>query len=170
MPTTKNNNQPKRPPWRHLNSSSGLLIAGLLILNVAVFLQPTILDAVLAALARALDFRLWPWWYFLVLLALVAFSVKWYLLTSAWNDLDAVDKSVAQRFIPMSTVLACELLGLLVLHASGLLWIVYRAVREMFRFGTYSLTAAIAFFTVCLLAALTYYVVKEWFVLAFSSN
>ena len=62
--------------WYHFSTSTWMLLGGLVLFNVGTFFGPHLIDG----LFRVLDFRLWAWWYFAILLVIVAFSIKWFLL------------------------------------------------------------------------------------------
>ena len=61
--------------WYCLSTATCFLIGGLVLFNIGCFLNPNIIDS----LWKHLDFRLCPWWYFVMLLLIVAFSIKRFL-------------------------------------------------------------------------------------------
>ena len=150
--------------WRQWDTNTYLLIVGLLLFNIAVFAQPALLDYIIIGTLRALDFRLWPLWYFLVLLVIVAFSVKWFLLAKAWYDegFDDNDHESASKFLLMSVTITAELLILVVLHATALLQSLSWPLWIWLQFGTYSNMAMVAFFLAILAVIVTFYITKEW--------
>jgi len=151
--------------WYHLSANTWFLVGGLLLFNIGCFFNPNFMDY----LFRFLDFRLWSWWYFLVLLLIVAFSIKWYILFQSWDDLDPVDIDVGKQFLLMSITITAELLILVLLHVSGLARHIGYSLWTWFSFGSYSHGAALAFLLICAAIAITYYVVKEWFIVKFQS-
>jgi len=68
--------------WYRLSPGAWGLLAVLLVLNVFNLLIPGFLDPVF----RNLDIRLWPGWYFVLLAAVLIFSLLWYLVTSCPSE------------------------------------------------------------------------------------
>ena len=170
LPTLPNNdNSETKTHWWSFGPSTWTLIGGLLLLNVAVFIGSTILDPALDAFGRIIDFRLWPWWYFIVLLLIVAFSIKWYRIVQDWPEFDPHDRETESRFLRMSIVLSVEGLLLVILNATSVLSLLYVPFGQWIRLGVYSHTAGIAFLIPCLAGALTFYVVREWLIYAIKS-
>ena len=73
-------------PWWQFSGTTWCLIVGLLAFNIGIFLSPKVLDALLGFVGRTLDFRLWHWYYFLFLLVVLAFSVRWFMIYRAFQD------------------------------------------------------------------------------------
>ena len=153
----------EREAWWKWDASVWMLLGGLLLLSTAL-ISPRVFDAIFVGIVRALDFRLWPWWYFLVLVVIVAFSIKWFMIAKAWynDDLDEVDFLSAKKFLLMSITITAELLIMILLHATTLVRILYWPLWIWFRFGTYSHTAAFAFLLFVVAVVVTLYVFKEW--------
>ena len=152
-------------PWYQLSAETWFLIGGLTVLISGCFYNPKIIDG----LFRFLDFRLWPWWYFVVLFLSVAFSIKWYLLAQSWDDLDLEDIEIGKQFLRMSITITIEMLILILLKATGLLSHFYNPLERWLGFGDYSHMGLLSFLLICLAVAVTVYVVKEWFTAAFQS-
>lgn len=148
--------------WYHLSVSTWLLIAGLILFNVGCFLKPAVIDSAF----RMLDFRLWPWWYFVVAVIYIAFAVKWIRISKAANDLimDELDEEAARRFKAMSILVSLELAVLVLLHATGLGSMIGLPFYLWIKFGNFSLWAILTFFGAIALGTLTLYFVKEWLV------
>jgi len=61
--------------WYRLSAGTWFLIVGLVLINIGFFFNPNIIDS----LWQHLDFRICPWWYFALLLLIVAFSIRGFL-------------------------------------------------------------------------------------------
>lgn len=162
--TNRHNPDDETKAWWQRDISTYLLIGGLLLFNIAIFVSPALLDYGIVRIVRVLDFRLWPWWYFLVLVVIVVFSIRWFIIAKAWynDDLDEIDFLSAKKFLLMSITVTAELFILILLHATALLKILYWPLWLWFRFGTYSHTAAFAFLLFVVAVVVTLYVFKEW--------
>ncbi len=141
-------------------SSILLFLGGVLLLVSGLFSQPAWVDP----LFRVLDFRLWPWWYFVLLLLIVGFSIKWFFLFQSWDDLAPTDLEVGKRFLRMSITISIELLIVALLNAVGLLRQLSYPLWSWFGYGSYSHMGALAFLLICISVGITIYVVREWFI------
>ena len=150
--------------WYHFSASTWMLIGGLVLFNLGCFFGLDIIEG----LFRLLDFRLWPWWYFAVLLVIAAFSIRWYLLFQAWDELDPVDSEVAAKFLRMSITMTAEMLLVVLLNATGFIHYFYYPISQWLAYGAYSHMAAFTFLLICAAIIATIYVVKEWCIAAFA--
>jgi len=151
--------------WYHLSPSTWILIGGLILFNIGCFFDPKLING----LFRFLDFRLWSWWYFVVLLLIVAFSVKWFWLFQSWDDLDQVDADIGKRFLYMSITLTVEMLILVLLNATGVLRYIFSPLWYWVGYGHYSNWCFPILLLMGVVVTVTIYVVKEWITTAFQS-
>ncbi len=111
-----------------------------------------------------LDFRLWPWWYHLVLLILLAFSVKWFFIYNNWEDYDKVERDTAMRFKRMSVAVTALMLLCVFLNTVGLFRIIYFSLYSWLGYGAFSWLALISFFAILGVIAPALYFIKEWLI------
>lgn len=159
-------NQVKTPsePWWRFGSSAWLLLGGLLLFNVGCFLQPSLLDMVFAGLFNLLDFRTWPWWYFLCLVAVLAFSVRWFFLYQKKinDDFDPVSAEEAKWFCRLTGAATGLLAVLVILHRTGMLRRMYGTLNYMFGYGAFSIWALLIFAVIFCLIGLFVYLTAKW--------
>ncbi len=115
------------------NSTTWLLIGGLLLLNIGCFLNPSLLDAVMVGVFNLLDFRTWPWWYFLCLVIVLAFSVRWFLLyqKKVNDEFDDLNQEEVKWFYCLSFIATGLFVAMFLLHRTGLLRMLYRQLTYM---------------------------------------
>lgn len=160
---TKNRTNPSSDDaWWRLGSSTWLLVGGLLLFNVGCFLQPALLDTVFGGLFNLFDFRTWPWWYFLCLIAVLAFSVRWFILYVKMVDdeFDPQSLEEARWFCLLTGSLTGLFAVLLVLHRTGLMRRMHGTLNYMFGFGAFSIWALLIFFGI--LAVIGMIVALAW--------
>ena len=138
-------------PWWQFGPDTLMLIGGLILISAGCF-SP--LDL--------FDFRLWPWWYFLCLVIVLAFSVRWFLLyrTLVNDDFDPQSLEEAQWFCWLSSTTTAVLALLVVSHQIGLMRYMYFTLNYTFGYGGFSFWALLIFAVIIgvigLLAALTW--------------
>lgn len=161
---SKNRAKPTSEPWWKFGSTTWMLIGGLLLFNVGCFLQPSLLDAVFAGLFNLIDFRTWPWWYFLCLITVLAFSVRWFLLYQKKinDDFDSQSLEEAVWFCRLTGAVTVVLAVLVVLHRTGLLRKAYYTLNTMFGYGAFSIWALLIFAVIFGLIGLFVYLVGKW--------
>jgi Na+/H+ antiporter NhaD/arsenite permease-like protein len=73
-----------------LDTTTWLLVVGLVLFNVGCFLPLSNLENLIICFFNLIDFRTWAWWYFVCLGAVVAFSIHWFLIYQNYtnNNLD----------------------------------------------------------------------------------
>lgn len=146
--------------WWRLSPSTGLLIIGLVLLNVGCFVDAGLIDRAF----RAFDVRLWPWWYFVCLAILVIFSIRWGLIRRDFDDYDEFEQEEAKRFVRLSVFLTVLVGLILILHGFNLLWRFTEPLKHWFGYGTFSKMGAVSFGLVIAILIPLIYFVKEWFV------
>ncbi len=151
---------PDMEKWYQLSSSTRLLIGGLILFNVGCFVNPGIIDQ----LFRLLDVRLWPWWYFLCLILVIVFSVKWFLVYRDGEDYDELQAETAKRFIRMSVTLAIFMLVAILLHVTTWSKALFYPLFLWYQFGTMTWAAPFICLVLFAIFGLAVYLIKEWFV------
>ena len=156
-------NAPSEPWWK-FGPATWMLILGLVLLNVGCFLRPTLLDTLIAGLFHLLDFRTWPWWYFLCLIAVLAFSVRWFFLYQKKIDDDFDPRSLeeAKWFCRLTGSLTALLAVLSVLHRTGMLRRCYYTLNGMFGYGAFSIWALLLFAVIFGLIGLFVFLIGKW--------
>jgi poly(3-hydroxybutyrate) depolymerase len=96
-------NADDKSQWYHLSAETWLLIGGLILLSVGCFFNPNIIDTIL----RFSDYRFWSWWYFVILLLIVLFSIKRYLSAQSRDIFDSEIVEVGKRFLRTKTFYRC---------------------------------------------------------------
>jgi hypothetical protein len=146
--------------WYHLSASTWLLIGGLILFNIGCFLSPNLIDNIF----RALDVRLWPWWYLLFLGILIAFSVKWFFIYRNWEDYDELEAEAAKRFNRMAIAITVVMAILVLLNVTNLFNFFYHPLQLWLGYGDSSWIALLSFVLIfCVIVPLVYFV-KEWLV------
>jgi len=141
-----------------------ILVGGFLLLNVGCFLQPSLLDSMLAGLSNLLDFRTWPWWYFLCLIIVLGFSVRWFLLyqTHVNDDFDPQSREEAKWFCWLSGTITGLLTLLVVLHRIGVMRRMYHTFYLMFGQGHFSIWALFIFAGIFAVIGLFIFLTGKW--------
>ena len=152
--------------WYELSSSTWLLIGGLLLFNVGCFVNPGIIDT----LFRQLDVRLWPWWYFLFLVLLVAFSVKWFFIYQNWGDYDDMDAEAANRFNRMAISVCIVMAVLVLLNVMNLYGYFYFPLSRWLGYGEFSWMALLSFVLIFGAVVPIAYFFKEWIITFWSES
>jgi hypothetical protein len=150
--------------WWQFGPTTWMLVGGLLLLNVGCFLQPNLLDLVFAGLGNLLDFRLWPWWYFLCLILVLGFSVRWFLLLQARinDDLDSQGLEEAKWFCWLSGTITGLSVLLILLHQTGMMRRMYRTLNLMFGYGHFSIWALLIFAGIFGIIGLLVFLTGKW--------
>jgi hypothetical protein len=157
---------PKKSWWKLsiMNVTTWLLISGLVLLNIGCFLKPSILDAIMAGIFNLLDFRTWVWWYFLGVLVVLAFSVRWFLLyqKSVNNDFDLQHSEEAKWFCLLSGTLTFLFIVFVFLHRILLLRRLFYPLYWWFGYGRFSFEALLIFTAVFVIIGITVFLVWKW--------
>jgi len=160
-----------RTYWSEWAGNTLILILGMLLVSVCFVSTPTF-DRIITGVVQSFDFRGWPWWYFVILAVIAAFSVKWYLICrKRCNDrFDESDFESVRKYITMSVTITIELLILTLLHMAALLECFYRSLWTCFKYGIYSHKALFTLFVIVFVVCLTVHVVKVWLVFVLHSE
>ena len=151
---------PDEEKWYQLSASTWLLIGGLILFNIGCFLSPNLIDDVF----RLLDVRLWPWWYFICLTLLIAFSVKWFFISRNWEDYDDLETEAARRFTRMAIVITIVMVTLILLNVTHLFSFLYHPLTRWLGYGEFTWLAFFSFtLLLCVVGPIVYFV-KEWLV------
>ena len=161
---SKNKMESSNDSWWQFGTSTWLLIGGLLLLNVGFFLHPTLFDTILIGIVSLFDFRTWPWWYLLCLVAVLAFSVRWFLLyiKKINDEFDLSSREEAKWFCRLTGAATCLFVLLIVLHQTGILRKMYSTLNLMFGYGAFSIWALLFFALIFSLIGLFVYLIGKW--------
>ncbi len=145
-------------------TTTWLLVGGLLLLNVGCFLNPSLLDAVMASVFNLLDFRTWPWWYFLCLIAVMAFSVRWFSLyiKKVNDEFDDLNQEEVKWFCRLSYSATGLFAALFLLHRTGLLRKLYRQLTYMYVQGGLSFWSLLLGLLVVGIVCLFIWLIGKW--------
>lgn len=105
-----------------------------------------------ASCGGLLNIRLWPWWYFPILLLLFVFSLKWFFINRFREDYDSFQADAAARFKRMAVAVSATLIFLVALNTIGLLTSSQRALIRWLGFGVFSWQA---FFSLAITAVIS---------------
>jgi hypothetical protein len=163
LPSSTLQNSPNEPWWK-FSITTWLFITGLVLLNIGCFLRPFILDAVLQSCFNLLDFRTWPWWYFLGLITVLGFSVRWFLLYQKHlnDEFDLQSSEECKWFCWLSGTITLLLIVLVFLHR--LLWLprFYYPLYFWFGYGNFSFEALLIFATIFVIISVIAFLVWRW--------
>lgn len=115
--------------------------------STALCLWPTFFDRLEPGFWYLADFRQWAWWYFIELVVVLAFSVRWFLLyASHVNDELAPDRKVeAVAFVRLTGFLSGAMFVFSVLHRAGIVRRGYYSLYAWFGYGAFSAVAILSF-------------------------
>ena len=158
---------PEKQPgkkWWQFSTTTWMLVGGLVLLNIGCFLQPSLLDSMFAGLANLLDFRTWPWWYFLCLIAVLAFSVRWFLLYQTYvnEGFDQLSAEEAKWFCWLSGTISGILALWVVLHRTGAMRPMYSQFWLMFGMGHFTIWALLIFGGIFGIVGLLVFLTGKW--------
>ncbi len=162
--STKTTETPKTDSWWKFNTTTWLMVGGLLLLNIGCFLRPSILDTLMVGLFNLLDFRTWPWWYFLCLILVMAFSVRWFVLYQKRvnDDFDEMGLEEAKWFYRLSYSATGLLAALIVLHRTTLLRKLYHQLTYMYVQGGLSVWSLLLGLAVVGIVCLFIWLIGKW--------
>jgi len=146
--------------WYHLSASTWLLIGGLMLFNVGCFLSPNLIDNIV----RAMDIRLWPWWYLLFLVVFVVFTVKWFFIYRNRDDYDDLEAEAARRFTRMAIAITSVMAILVLLNVTHLFHFFYYPLERWLGYGAFSWLALLSFILIFCVIVPVLYFIKEWLV------
>jgi hypothetical protein len=141
-----------------------LLIAGLVLLNIGCFLKPFILDTVLVGCFNLLDFRTWSWWYFLGLITVLGFSVRWFLLYQKHlnDEFDPQSLEECKWFCRLSGTVTLIFAVFVFLHRFSLLRRLYYPLYFWFGYGNFSFLALLIFMIIFVIIGVITFLVWKW--------
>jgi hypothetical protein len=156
-------NSPNEPWWK-FSTTTWLLIAGLVLLNIGCFLKPFILDTVLVGCFNLLDFRTWSWWYFLGLITVLGFSVRWFLLYQKHlnDEFDPQSLEECKWFCRLSGTVTLIFAVFVFLHRFSLLRRLYYPLYFWFGYGNFSLLALLIFTIIFVIIGVITFLVWKW--------
>ncbi|MDR0706133.1 MAG: hypothetical protein LBF88_14260 [Planctomycetaceae bacterium] len=122
------------------------------------------MDAVLVGCFNVLDFRTWPWWYFLGLIAVLGFSVRWYLLYQKRlnDDFDPQSLEECKWFCRFSGTITFLFAVFVFLHRFSLLRRLYYPLYFWFGYGRFSFEALLIFMTIFVIIGVITFLVWKW--------
>lgn len=133
-------NKTNESPWWRLPVSTCLSLAGLASLSLACCLRPILVDRIAMGLVRSVDFRFWPWWFFLELAMALAFSIRWFLILSdRYNGKPPEPKHAeTNRFLELTGMICLIMLLISLLDRFSLLPAMLNSLFAWFGSGTFS--------------------------------
>lgn len=154
------------PKWWQFNTTTWTLIAGLILLNLALFLDVNVVLGYISAIGKVLDVRFWPRWYLPIVLVIFACAVKgiWDYMSWKNSDSDDFDAEKSWAFFVMTATLSLEAITLIVLHATNTLKFFIVNLWIWFHIGTYSHAAMLFFVLICAFLMAAVYVIRGWLV------
>jgi hypothetical protein len=149
MKNTLPANSSHKPSCWHFGTTTWLVIIGLILLNIGFFLHPfvSVAGGFFADLFSLLDFRTWPFWYFICLVFVVGCSVRWFFLYRKYvnDDLDQLHSEEAQWFCCLSGSITLLLAVLVFLHRFSFLRRIFHPLYLFFGYGDFSYFALFMF-------------------------
>ncbi|MGL6193706.1 MAG: hypothetical protein ACRC2T_02650 [Thermoguttaceae bacterium] len=160
----ENKHSEDKTRWWQFDSTTWILIAGLVIINVAFFIDISAVLSYIATIGKILDVRLWPRWYLPIVMIIVVCAVKWLWNYLSWknDDLDDYNAEKSWAFFVMSATLSLEAIILIVLHATKILKFLFLHLWMWFYIGSYSYAAVLCFLLICAFIMVAIYVVRCW--------
>lgn len=149
-------------PWWKLDASAWLLIAVAMLCSIVLCLWPTLLDRLWVGFWYLAEYRQWAWWYFVEIVVVVGFAVRWFLLYIAHDndELTPGQRTEATAFVKLTGLLAMTMFLLTVLHRAGIVHRARYALHAWLGLGAFSFVALLSFGL--LLALLMFFIVLLW--------
>ncbi|MDR1922887.1 MAG: hypothetical protein LBQ66_00820 [Planctomycetaceae bacterium] len=156
--------------WWKLDLTIWFFIVGFVLLTIGVLI-PSIVDAVLVTTAgifkialNMLDFRQWPWWYFICLFAVIAFSVRWsvFYKKNKNDDFDPLSSEEAKWFCVLSGTITLLIIVLVFLHQFALLRPLFNPLYLWFKFGSISFLSLLILTLIFAAAGFLVFVICRW--------
>jgi hypothetical protein len=163
LPSQSLQNSPNEPWWK-FSITTWFFIAGLVLLNIGCFLQSFIFDTLLVGCFNLLDFRTWPWWYFLGLITVSVFSVRWFLLYQKHlnDEFDLQSSEECKWFCRLSGTITLLLAVFVFLHRFSLLRRFYNPLYFWFGYGNFSYEALLIFTIIFVIIGVITFLVWNW--------
>ena len=113
---------------------------------------------------RMLDVRLWPWWYFPILMLFIVFVVRWSFIYRNWEDYDDLDMEAAKRFTRMAVTMIVITVILVLMNMTNWLLYFYYHLSDWLLHGMFSWVAVLTLMMILTTILVVIYVMKEWLV------
>ncbi|MDR1479008.1 MAG: hypothetical protein LBJ00_08700 [Planctomycetaceae bacterium] len=141
-----------------------LLVVGIVLLNIGCFFKLSILDMFFNGILNLFDLRTWTWWYFIVIIAVFACSVRWYLLYQKYveDDFDPISSEEAKSFCLLSGILTLLAIIFVFLHRFSLLQYLYQPLYSWFGFGIVTFFAFLILILLLVIIGLVAYWAWRW--------
>jgi len=146
--------------WYQFSTSIWLLIGGLILFNIGCFVNPGLIDGMF----RMLDVRLWPWWYFPMLVLFIAFAVRWSFIYRNWKNYDDLDMEAARRFTRMAVTMIVIMAIFVLMNITNRLLYFYYHLSDWLLQGIFSWVAILTLVMILAVIFVVIYVTKEWLV------
>lgn len=146
-------------PWWRMPVTTWMSLVALASLSVSCCVRPELIDVIGNGLVRTVDFRFWPWWFFLELSFVLAFSVRWFLIYAVCYDNEMSEKNwpEARSFVCLTGCAGVTMLVLSILDRLGPLRTTWRVLLHEFKPGSLSVDAL--FFLTVLFALIVVHLV-----------
>ena len=151
---------PEDRSWYQLSFGTWLLIATLVVINIANFAIP----GLLAPVFHLLDVRLWPVWYLVILLMVLLLSIKWFLIYCNREEYDDMQWDSTKRFLRFSVTLSVALATLILVNMCRLMSSFYDPLQRWLGYGEFSGRAILAFVLILGAIASVAWFFKEWMI------
>ncbi|MDR2642158.1 MAG: hypothetical protein LBC74_05125 [Planctomycetaceae bacterium] len=161
---TSTPNKLSKESWWKFSLTTWQLIIGLVLLNIGCFLKPTLLDTLLKSLFNVVDIRTWAWWYFICLIIVVGFSIRWYLLYQTYknNDFDPLSSEEAKWFCMLSGTITFLGIVFIFLHRFSLLRWLFNPLYLWFGVGTVSFASLLLVISIFAVVGFLVFLICKW--------
>ncbi|MDR3111441.1 MAG: hypothetical protein LBU65_17355 [Planctomycetaceae bacterium] len=162
--STPASQQLSNEPWWKFGLTTWLLLGGVVLLSGGFLLNSHIMDSLFLGLFNLVDFRTWAWWYFLCLIAVVAFSVRWFLLYQTYinDDFDQQDMDEVKWFCYFSGTITLIFAVFIFLHRFSFLNLFYDPLYFWLGQGAFSFLALLAFTAIFVVIGLIAFLAWGW--------
>ncbi|MDR2171106.1 MAG: hypothetical protein LBP59_13260 [Planctomycetaceae bacterium] len=150
--------------WWKFSKSAWLLIIGLVLFNIGCFASLSVLDRFFNEIFYLFDFRTWSWWYFVCLIIVVTFSIRWYLFYQKYidDDFDWQSLDECKWFCILSGTITAILAIIVILHRYSLLGYFYYPVYYWLGFGGFSFFALQIFTVIFVIIGTLVFLIYKW--------
>jgi hypothetical protein len=151
-------------PWWKFNKLTLLLIVGLILINVGNFLTLSFIGNLFISFFSLFDVRTWPWWYFICLIVVTVFSIRWYRLYQKYvnDDFDPMSSYECKWFCILSGFITAIIAAIFFLHWSSLLKYLYGSLYSWFGYGNVSFVAFLTITAILAVIAGVIFLVCKW--------
>jgi hypothetical protein len=160
---TSTSNKSSKEAWWKFNLTTWQLIVGIVLLSIG-FVKPTVLDALSKSLFNVVDIRTWAWWYFICLIAVVGFSIRWYLFYQTYknNDFDPLSSEEAKWFCLLSGTITFLGIVFIFLYRFSLLRWLFSPLSLWFGFGTVSFASLLLLISIFVVVGFLVFLICKW--------